>query len=69
MLSDLLNRPDIVPIMVFAIPIVAIVVGCWNDVVTKKSNNALKQAMIDRGMSADEIAQVLDAGRGKRKCK
>ncbi len=69
MLSDLLNHPNIVPIMIFSIPIIAIVVGCWSDVTSKKSNNALKQSMIDRGMSADEITQVLDAGRGKKKCK
>ena len=44
-----------------AIPIVAIVGGFWSKTVSDKSKNELKRAMVERGMTADEIERVLHA--------
>ena len=60
-----------------AIPIVAIVVGvavpvitaCWSEREKHKEECKLKRAMIERGMTADEIERVLVAkstDKGKR---
>jgi hypothetical protein len=42
--------------------IVGIIMGCWLEMRRVAANSALKQDMLDRGMSADEIRIVLDAG-------
>ncbi len=46
------------------IPIVAIVAGIWGSVQKNRSNNEFKRYMIERGMSADEIEQIMNAGDG-----
>jgi hypothetical protein len=38
----------------------------WRKVRISEHLNALKQTMVDRGMSADEIERVLQAGRAVR---
>ena len=42
--------------------LVAIVMGIWHEHRKTEINAALKQEMLNRGMSADEIRTVLDAG-------
>ena len=42
--------------------ITAIIAGCWNKVRRAEIAAALKQDMLNRGMSADDIGTVLDAG-------
>lgn len=42
--------------------IVGIVMGCWLEMRKVATAAALKQDMLNRGMPADEIRTVLDAG-------
>ena len=43
------------------IPLAAIIGGMWAGVAKTRSRNALKQSMVERGMSPDEIERVLKA--------
>ncbi len=62
-MMDLLSNPAVGPvIMVFAVPIVAIIAHFWHETLKTRSNNELKQSMVERGMSAQEIEQVINAG-------
>jgi hypothetical protein len=49
-----------------SICITAIVSEAWRKVRQTEDNNGLKQSMLDRGMSADEIAAVVKAAPEKR---
>jgi hypothetical protein len=49
-----------------SICITAIVSESWRKVRQIEDNNALKQSMLDRGMSADEITAVVKASPEKR---
>jgi hypothetical protein len=44
------------------IALVAVVGGIWKDVRRREIAAGLKHDMLDRGMSAEEIRMVLDAG-------
>jgi hypothetical protein len=67
-MEKLLSHPDaIMFIMVFMVPIVAILAGCWQKVRVNQSNNDLKQSMLERGMSAQEIEQVMNSGEKSSK--
>jgi len=46
---------------VFGVPIVAIAGKFWAQVQQRRSDNNLKRAMIDRGMSVEEIERVMAA--------
>jgi hypothetical protein len=61
------------------VPVIAVTLGCliaiilpvtymvtsnWRKVRQHEQNAVLKKAMLDRGMSADDIAAVIDAGTG-----
>ena len=43
------------------IPVTAIVASFWYKIAEVRSRNSLKQSMVERGMSAQEIDQVLKA--------
>ena len=49
-----------------AVCITAIVSESWRKLRQTEDNNALKQSMLDRGMTADEIATVVKASPEKR---
>ena len=49
-----------------AISITAIATEQWRKVRQTEDNNGLKQSMLDRGMSADEISTVMRASPEKR---
>jgi len=49
----------------FAIPLAAIIGGTWYKLEKAKSDNRLKQRMVERGMSAEEIERVLAAKGAK----
>jgi hypothetical protein len=68
-MSDLswLTEDSLAIIGVFSIPIVAIVGGLWYKIRTVTSENDLKRAMVERGMSAEEIERVLGARAPERK--
>mgnify|MGYP000172367171 CR=1 FL=1 len=56
-------RPEnLVLILAFSVPIIAIVGYFWHEVLKTRSNNELKKSMLDRGMSVEEIERVLNAG-------
>lgn len=59
---DLVSNPATLAIfMSMMIPIVAIIAGYWHSVEKTRSINSLKQTMLERGMSAEEIERVLAA--------
>lgn len=58
----------ILPIMIFSIPIVAIIAHYWHRTIKTRSENELKRQMIDQGMSADEIERVLAARGPEDEC-
>ena len=60
----LFNPAVIGIIMGCGIPIVAIICKSWQTVTKTRSDHELKRSMIERGMSADEIERILDAGSG-----
>ncbi len=53
------NEKMLETFMIYAIPIIAIVGAFAWLIVRTTSTNGLKRPMIDRGMSPDEIEQVL----------
>ena len=55
-------RPEI---LVFSVPIVTLVAYFWSETAKHRHNAELKQTMLDRGMSAHEIEQVINAGAHK----
>jgi hypothetical protein len=67
MLEKIFSNPgNIVIVLAMSIPIIAVVGYYWSEVLKNQSNNDLKKSMLERGMSAQEIEQVMNAG-GKRK--
>ena len=50
-----------------SISITAIIMGHWRKVRQTEETNALKHALLSHGMSADEIATVVNAMPGRRK--
>jgi len=51
---------------VFGIPIIAIVMYWWYEIRKVTCDAALKQAMVERGYSANEIVHVLTSGKGTK---
>ncbi len=49
------------------IPIAIVALFCWAGVKENRDNNDIKQSMLDRGMSAQEIEQVINAGKSLSK--
>ena len=58
----IVDNPEILAALV---PIVAIGGYFWCSTAKKRSDNELKRTMIDKGMSAEEIERVLNAGSKK----
>lgn len=56
---DMLSNPATA---VFIVPVVAIIAYFWHETCKARSTNELKQSMVERGMSAQEIEQVMNAG-------
>lgn len=51
-----------------AIPVSGIIAGYWYKIERAKTDNRLKQQMLERGMSADEIERVLSAKSSTHRC-
>ncbi len=65
-MENLLN-PAVFPVLViFGLPIIATLAYFAYKAYEIHSRNELKQSMIDRGMSVDEIERVLNAGEKKK---
>ena len=62
-MQKILSSPQtVVVFMVLAIPIVAIISYYVHEIFRIRSNNALKQAMVERGLSAQDIETVINSG-------
>ena len=68
-MSDLLSRFEpgqIIGLVAVAggllVGLVSVVMGCWTSARKHSADTSLKEDMLNRGMSADEIRTVLDAG-------
>ena len=48
--------------MALCIPIVMFIGHFWHEIIKTRSANELKRSMLERGMSAQEIEQVIRAG-------
>ena len=66
-IEQLFSSPFIVPVAAFSIPIVAIIAHYWHEVLKTRSENDLKRSMVERGMSSDEIEQIINAGKKSEK--
>ena len=62
------NTDTLAVTLALSIPIVAVVGYYWHEVLKHRSNNELKRSMLERGMSAQEIEQIMNAGtKGAKK--
>ena len=67
-MAEILAHPwTVMIILIFGLPIVAVIAHYWHEVLKTRSDNQLKQSMLDRGMSAEEIEQVMNAGNTSKK--
>ena len=60
--ESIFRIPQLPIIMGCLIPISAILGYFWHSTQKNKQNNDLKQSMVERGMSAEEIERVISAG-------
>ncbi len=54
-------------VLIFSIPIIAIITEAWVRVERSRSENDLKRSMVERGMSVDEIERVMNSQTPKRR--
>ena len=67
-LHIIFSNPDTTAVfMGCLIPIVIVPAIFWAIARMNRDDNDLKQSMLDRGMSAQEIEQVMNAGSKKRR--
>ncbi len=60
--ESIFRMPQIAVIMGCLIPISSILGYFWHSTQKNKQNNDLKQSMVERGMSAEEIERGISAG-------
>ena len=60
--ESIFDVPQLAIIMGCLVPISAILGHFWFSTQKNKQNNDLKQSMVERGMSAEEIERVISAG-------
>jgi len=65
--STLFQLPQIAIVMGCLTGIAVIIGVCWIQVEKTKSKNELKRSMVERGMSAEEIERIIEAGQEKNK--
>ena len=63
------NPANLAVFMALCIPIVSVIAYYWHETLKNRSNNELKRSMLERGMSAQEIEQVINSGTEKAKKK
>ena len=61
------NSPFIVPIGAFAVAIVAVVAGIWSQAHAVRVKAEQRMAMLARGMSIEQIEQLLGSGEDEKK--
>lgn len=60
------NEGTLAVVMIFSVPIVAIVASMWQKTEQHRAECELKRSMIERGMSVEEIERVVAAKPKKR---
>ncbi len=55
------GMPQIAVIMGCLIPIVGVIASAWYKAQKVRSDNQLKQTLVDRGLSADDIERIISA--------
>jgi hypothetical protein len=60
---EIFHSPLIIPLGAFVVAIVAIVSGIWSDAHNKRIRADQRMAMLDRGMSIEDIEKVLGKAR------
>jgi hypothetical protein len=66
MLGEIIWNEDTIGIVsTMAVPVAIVFIACWMHVERRKSDNALKRRMVERGMSAEEIERVIAAKGSK----
>ena len=61
------NTSNLTIILIFGLPIVSVIGYFWYSIEKTRSDNALKQSMIERGMSPEDIQKVLEAQAPEKK--
>jgi len=67
MLGEIIwDLPTIGIVCTMAVPVLVMFSIAWVQVERRKSDNALKRSMVDRGMSAQDIERVIAAKEPKK---
>ncbi len=61
-MDKLLEPGTLTLLLIFGLPIVAVIGVFWYKIEKVKSDNHLKRRMVDSGMSIEDIERVLNAG-------
>jgi len=61
LMSVIWNEGFLAVLLIFGLPVVGCIVYFWYRIAKLTSDNELKRAMVERGMSADEIELVVAA--------
>ncbi|MBW8016619.1 MAG: hypothetical protein FVQ82_10555 [Planctomycetes bacterium] len=61
-MDKLLEPGTLTLLLIFGLPIVAVVGYFWYRIEKVRSDNNLKRRMVDSGMSIEDIERVLNAG-------
>jgi hypothetical protein len=64
-MDKLLEPATLSLLLIFGLPIAAILGGVWYKIEKIKSDNDLKRRMVEAGMSVEEIERVINAGSSK----
>ncbi len=64
--SSLFQLPQIAIVMGSLTGIAVIIGVCWTQVEKTKSKNELKRSLVERGMSAEEIERIMEAGQDEK---
>ncbi len=70
--NTLLKEPDVLPLLVLVptfgiVGLAAIVAPQWRKAQQANAEARLKERMIERGFTADEIISVIDSGAGRKR--
>lgn len=64
-MSDLLDPGTLTILLIFGLPVVAVVAYYCYKIAKVNSDNELKRRLVERGLSVDEIERIINAGDKK----
>lgn len=64
-MDKLLDPATLSILLIFGLPVFAVIGHYWHKIEKTKSDNDLKRRMVDSGLSVEEIERVLNAGSSK----